>query len=197
MSDLSVGDVILPEDFREYEPAFRNTNLRVTHVFKNGNIRARTDDGSWTCWGPADGYYRPDFSARSCPVSDVVARAREALAACVCHGDNDDPLMEIRLNLVSDLVAEVEELEELRSVVASDDSTAARIHRQWTQTRRQVKELRAEIERLRAELLGMGISESDLVVQLRAEVADLQLESKVIGSRTLTRYTTPWKDTTK
>lgn len=49
----------------------------------------------------------------------------------------------------AELVAEVEEL---RAVVSADDSTAARIHRQWTQSRRQVKELRAEVERLRQQI---------------------------------------------
>ncbi|MBU8833625.1 hypothetical protein [Mycolicibacterium goodii] len=37
-----------------------------------------------------------------------------------------------------------------------------------------VSELVAEVERLRAELLGMGISESNLVVQLRREVRSMR-----------------------
>lgn len=41
---------------------------------------------------------------------DVVARVKEALAVCICVGDNDDPEMLIRLNDVSALVAEVEKL---------------------------------------------------------------------------------------
>ncbi|USH45551.1 hypothetical protein SEA_PHABULOSO_56 [Gordonia phage Phabuloso] len=58
---ISVGDVVLPVEFREFEPAFRDYNLRVTHVFKSGSIRARTDDGRSSWVGQVDGFYRPDF----------------------------------------------------------------------------------------------------------------------------------------
>lgn len=43
-------------------------------------------------------------------------------------------------SLVPDLVDMVEELQ---AIVDADDSTAARIHRQWTQTRRRIKEIRS------------------------------------------------------
>lgn len=62
---------------------------------------------------------------------------------------NDARFIAAARTLVPELVAEVEEL---RAVVSADDSTAARIHRQWTQSRRQVKELRAEVERLRQQI---------------------------------------------
>uniref|UniRef100_A0AAU8GPU4 Uncharacterized protein n=1 Tax=Mycobacterium phage Farewell TaxID=3158893 RepID=A0AAU8GPU4_9CAUD len=109
------------------------------------------------------------------PMSDVVERAKAAL-----EGAYEGPWIQVGLGnihtdpvgqrppvaktwtrgngefvaqartLVPELVAEVEEL---RLVVAADDSTAARIHRQWTQTRRQVRELRAEVERLRPRVI--------------------------------------------
>ncbi|MFV8049895.1 hypothetical protein [Mycobacterium sp. 48b] len=43
-------------------------------------------------------------------MSDVAEQVKEAMAVCICHGDNDNPVMEIRLNLVAELVAEVERL---------------------------------------------------------------------------------------
>ncbi|KXO90919.1 Uncharacterised protein (plasmid) [Tsukamurella tyrosinosolvens] len=66
MTDLQVGDIVLPVDYREYEAAFKQRPLRVTHVFKNGNIRAKTDDGRWRSDGPAEYFYRPDFEQARC-----------------------------------------------------------------------------------------------------------------------------------
>lgn len=61
MADLRVGDIVLPVDYQEYEAAFAARPLRVTHVFKNGNIRAKTDDGRWRSDGATEYFYRPDF----------------------------------------------------------------------------------------------------------------------------------------
>ncbi|MCT7361197.1 hypothetical protein [Mycolicibacterium llatzerense] len=44
---------------------------------------------------------------------DVVARVKDALAVCICVGDNDDPEMLIRLNDVSELVAILESVDAL------------------------------------------------------------------------------------
>ncbi|UAW08300.1 hypothetical protein SEA_WHITNEY_53 [Gordonia phage Whitney] len=63
--ELKVGDIVLPVDYREFEDLFTDYDLRVTHVFKNGNIRARTDDGRSTWDGGAEGFYRPDFGGKS------------------------------------------------------------------------------------------------------------------------------------
>ncbi|AVO21679.1 hypothetical protein I5I01_gp74 [Mycobacterium phage MooMoo] len=63
-----------------------------------------------------------------------------------------------------------------------------------------VSELVAEVERKSAQLAEWRAQYDALDAEnerLRAVHADLLPESKVIGSRTLTRYTTPWKDTTK
>lgn len=65
MTDLRVGDVVLPVEFAEYEGAFKSYDLRVTHVYKNGNIRAKTTSGDATWTGKADGFYVPGFAGTS------------------------------------------------------------------------------------------------------------------------------------
>ena len=47
---VQVGDYVVPDD----EYAHIVTPCRVTHVFKSGNIRARSDDGALYWRGPAD-----------------------------------------------------------------------------------------------------------------------------------------------
>lgn len=44
-------------------------------------------------------------------MSELLDIARNAIAVCICHGDNDNPNVEIPLSLVSELIAEVERLE--------------------------------------------------------------------------------------
>ncbi|OHT86923.1 hypothetical protein [Mycobacteroides saopaulense] len=44
-------------------------------------------------------------------MSELVDRAKAAMAVCICHGDNDNPDVEIPMSLVSELIAEVERLE--------------------------------------------------------------------------------------
>lgn len=45
-------------------------------------------------------------------MSELLDRAREAMAICICHGDNDNPNMEISMSLVSELIEAVEFLEQ-------------------------------------------------------------------------------------
>lgn len=45
-------------------------------------------------------------------MSELIDRARDAMAVCICHGDNDNPNMEIPMALVSELIEAVEFLEQ-------------------------------------------------------------------------------------
>ena len=59
MSELKVGDEVLPEEFREFEHSFQNYGLRITRIYKNGNVRAETDNRDAVWVGHVDGFYRP------------------------------------------------------------------------------------------------------------------------------------------
>ncbi|WAY18424.1 hypothetical protein OF855_24615 [Mycolicibacterium fortuitum] len=113
-------------------------------------------------------------------MSDVVEQAKAALARRWENpgGTYPDPVPRGVVELgdwaseeMPELVAEVEEL---RAVVSADDSTAARIHRQWTQARRQVRELRAEVERLRRVT---DIIDPDSVYREQRDQARAELEN--------------------
>ncbi|SIC59820.1 hypothetical protein [Mycobacteroides abscessus] len=45
-------------------------------------------------------------------MSELLDRAREVMAVCICHGDNDNPNIEISMSLVSELIEAVEFLEQ-------------------------------------------------------------------------------------
>ncbi|MFV8301271.1 hypothetical protein ACNQP7_31730 [Mycolicibacterium fortuitum] len=62
---LAVGDLVLPVEFRPFERAFTHYNLRVTHVFKNGTVRAKTDSGHAKWQGLAQSFYRPAFTTET------------------------------------------------------------------------------------------------------------------------------------
>ena len=58
MSDIKVGDYVVPH-YPEF-PNARLTPCRVRNVYKNGKLRALSDDGSVEHVGPVDIFKKAD-----------------------------------------------------------------------------------------------------------------------------------------
>lgn len=54
MSGIKVGDYVVPH--YPHFPRLALTPCRVRNVYKNGTLRARSDDGSVEWKGPVDGF---------------------------------------------------------------------------------------------------------------------------------------------
>lgn len=58
MSEIGVGDYVVPY-FPEF-PTVQLTPCRVLNVYKNGTLRARSDDGHVQHVGPVSGFRKAD-----------------------------------------------------------------------------------------------------------------------------------------
>ncbi|WP_100514441.1 hypothetical protein [Mycobacteroides abscessus] len=86
-------------------------------------------------------------------MSELLDRAREVMAVCICHGDNDNPNIEISMSLVSELIEAVEFLEPAadhwKSLWKGTVEYSTKVIQERDEALREVERLQAEIDAMK------------------------------------------------